>query len=65
MTQEQKAAFINARSATLSAETQMMVAANIKANWDGLPTPYGPEKFQELIASYSDLNHNSLVEFFK
>lgn len=54
MTDEQKAAFINAQTALLQVEIKMMEAENLEREKQGLAHAHGAKQWEDL---YTDYNH--------
>jgi hypothetical protein len=64
MTHEERAAFINAQTALLRAETEGMVAENQHRVSHGLSIAYGSDEFDALTKRYEHLGYNALCVFF-
>lgn len=65
MTDEQKAAYVNAQAALLNAEVAMYQAENMMREHHGHTIAYGEEAFHELFEKYdSVLGHNAVMGLF-
>jgi hypothetical protein len=64
MTDEQKAAYVNAQAALLNARIAKMRAANTEAKLGRRAPVYKDSDFQALLDEFSHLNHNYLISFF-
>ena len=65
MTNEQKAAFINAQFQMMAAEKEMMIAENNERESHGHSIAYGGQQWLLFIEKWEPiLGHNSLIEFF-
>ncbi|MFL5900924.1 MAG: hypothetical protein ACJ75S_06960 [Solirubrobacterales bacterium] len=63
MTDEQKAAFINAQAACAMIDAMGMVAANTERTANGQTIAYDEKAFQGVIDRYS-IGHNSVLTLF-
>jgi len=64
MTQEQKAAYVNAQAAMLNAHIALMVAENMYRDRNGQQIAYCEDAFATAIREYSNLEHNNLIGLF-
>lgn len=66
MTAEQKAAFINAQTAMMQAETQVMLSENEERGRRGLAMANGPEQWEAHIKKWENtLGYNAVLGFFQ
>lgn len=64
MTDEQKAAFINAQVALLNARIAGMIAANLSATSPEI-VPYSEKAFEDVVMEYEGtVGHNACLELF-
>ncbi len=63
MTDEQKAAYVNAQAAAAHAHTYAMIAANMEREAEGKGLAYTEKDFLGLLDEYG-LHHNYLIGFF-
>lgn len=65
MTDEQKAAFINAQAAMMNGRIAEMVAANMQRAAEGSSMAYSGHNFYEVICEYEPvIGHNACLELF-
>jgi hypothetical protein len=67
MTPEQKAAYVNAQAALLTAKIVAMVAANQERIDKGFSQAYSEASFDELIREFENasLGHNAVLTLFE
>jgi hypothetical protein len=66
MTPEQKAAFINAQTAMMLAEREIMIAENIEREKQGFSEANGPQQWQRFHDEWEPiLGYNALITFFR
>ncbi len=63
MTEEQKAAYVIAQSATAVITAYSYIVANAKAVADGLPPAYEEKHFTDLILT-EGIHHNAVIQLF-
>ena len=64
MTAEQKTAFIQAQTARMLVQMEMMKAANVQRQDMGHGIAYGEDSFDALLDQYECLSNNALITFF-
>ena len=65
MTDEQKAAFVNAQAAMMNGRIAEMVAANMQRAAEGHSMAYSSREFCEVIGEYEGtIGHNACIELF-
>jgi len=64
MTDEQKAAYVNAMAIAAQIEMQGMIAENQQRESQGKAQAYGAEHFFETIEKYG-IHHNAIITFYE
>lgn len=66
MTKEQAAAFINAQTALMLVEKEIMTAENLEREKQGLSHMNGPKQWQDLFDTYQHvIGYNACYELFQ